>query len=371
MHQVWRELGVAQGRSFVEHDEFVRFTGKNGKTLILYTDPQRLEDHMKSLAPVDAKLIDSFTGAIRSLGSPDMPVLLPMMTLAMMHSRNAGYPIGGSLSVSQALEARYLALGGKVHYKSPVEKILVETAAGAGDHAVGVRLTGGAEHRADIVLSAADGRKTIFKMLDGRYADESVRIPYQKWTRLGVRRDLSDLPHTASWEIDPPVIIGGTERHDVGMRHFCYDRTLAPAGKSVVIGMFPSNHAFWAEVAAEQERYEAEKKHAGITYIDQLDRRFPGLAADVEAVDVATPLTWERFTGNWEGSIEGWMVNRDTAHLAFGKGMSKTLPGLENFYMAGQWVEPGGGVPTAALSGRNVVKLLCKADGKRFEASEA
>ena len=27
--------------------------------------------------------------------------------------------------------------------------------------------------------------------------------------------------------------------------------------------------------------------------------------------------------------------------------MSKTLPGLANFYMAGQWVESGGGTPVA------------------------
>jgi phytoene dehydrogenase-like protein len=48
--------------------------------------------------------------------------------------------------------------------------------------------------------------------------------------------------------------------------------------------------------------------------------------------------------------------------------MSKTLPGLKDFYMAGQWVEPGGGVPTAAMSGRNVIQILCKRDRKSFLA---
>jgi phytoene dehydrogenase-like protein len=50
--------------------------------------------------------------------------------------------------------------------------------------------------------------------------------------------------------------------------------------------------------------------------------------------------------------------------------MGKTLPRLENFYMAGQWLEPGGGVPTAALSGRDVIQLLCRKDKKRFAAVE-
>jgi len=37
-----------------------------------------------------------------------------------------------------------------------------------------------------------------------------------------------------------------------------------------------------------------------------------------------------------------------------------TLPGLQNFWMAGQWVEPGSGVPLAALSGRNIIQLIAK-----------
>jgi len=34
--------------------------------------------------------------------------------------------------------------------------------------------------------------------------------------------------------------------------------------------------------------------------------------------------------------------------------------------MVGQWVEPGGGVPTAFISGRNLIQILCKRDKKKF-----
>ncbi|MFC1979390.1 hypothetical protein ACFLVS_00715 [Chloroflexota bacterium] len=46
--------------------------------------------------------------------------------------------------------------------------------------------------------------------------------------------------------------------------------------------------------------------------------------------------------------------------------LSKTLPGLKNFYMAGQWVEPGGSLPYVAVSGRNVIQIICKQDKKSF-----
>jgi phytoene dehydrogenase-like protein len=49
--------------------------------------------------------------------------------------------------------------------------------------------------------------------------------------------------------------------------------------------------------------------------------------------------------------------------------LPKTLPGLANFYMAGQWVMPGGGVPPVLYSGRQVMQLVCRADRKRFLVS--
>jgi phytoene dehydrogenase-like protein len=55
--------------------------------------------------------------------------------------------------------------------------------------------------------------------------------------------------------------------------------------------------------------------------------------------------------------------------LGFGKRMDKTLPGLDGFYMVGQWVEPGGGLPPAAQSGRNVIQVICKKDKKSFVTS--
>jgi hypothetical protein len=35
--------------------------------------------------------------------------------------------------------------------------------------------------------------------------------------------------------------------------------------------------------------------------------------------------------------------------------------------MCGQWVEPGGGLPTGVMSGRRLVQALCKEDGKEFQ----
>jgi phytoene dehydrogenase-like protein len=88
----------------------------------------------------------------------------------------------------------------------------------------------------------------------------------------------------------------------------------------------------------------------------------------VEVVDVSTPATFIRYTGNWHGSYQGWYPPAD---LLSGGAIAKELPGLDDFYMIGQWVEPGGGLPPVALSGRNVAQIICRRDGKPFRTTRA
>jgi phytoene dehydrogenase-like protein len=295
-----------------------------------------------------------------------------------MHDRDAGYPIGGSLAFARAIERRYLDLGGEIHYKSRVDKILVESVSGREpDRITGVRLTDGSEHHADIVISAADGHATIFHMLEGKYVSDKVRGYYDTLpifppivqVSLGVARDLSDQPHSVNYPLDKPISVAGKVRKRLDFKHYCYDPTLAPEGKSIVEIMFPSNHQYWKTLSEEPERYDAEKKDIAIKVIDQLEKRFPGFADQVEAVDVATPLTYERYTGNWQGSMEGWMPTTKTSEVTMGRSMEKTLPGLDSFYMIGQWVEPGGGLPPAATSARGVIQTICKQDKRDFVTS--
>ena len=75
-----------------------------------------------------------------------------------------------------------------------------------------------------------------------------------------------------------------------------------------------------------------------------------------------------RYTDNWHGSYQGWYPPAD---LLSGAALPKALPGLESFYMVGQWVEPGGGLPPAVLSGRNVAQIICRRDGKPFRTAKA
>ena len=180
---------------------------------------------------------------------PEIPTMVGLSLLAYLHTGNAGFPAGASLEFARAIEQRYLALGGTIHYKSQVEKILVEDEpSGRGSRAVGVRLYNDEVHRADYVISAADGREHHL-----RYARRQVHQPGDP---QALRRPPADLhascrsrwasiatfqsePHWATYLLDEPLLIAGEEYHEIGVKHYCFDPSLAPAGKSAVDVMLP------------------------------------------------------------------------------------------------------------------------------------
>jgi len=183
-----------------------------------------------------------------------------------------------------------------------------------------------------------------------------------------VARTFDELPHSVSGFtlfLDDPINVAGKELTRLSLHVYNFDPGLAPKGKTVIKCMINTEWKYWSELYKDGERYKAEKERLANELLSILDKRYPGLSDQVEMTDVATPVTWVRYTGNWKGSYEGWME----LSLGLGKSIDKMLPGLDSFYMIGQWVEPGGGLPPAARSGRNVIQIMCKRDKKRFSTS--
>ena len=428
-HALWQEIFAIEKLKFIDPDEMVRIVGADGDELNIYTDPGRLEMELLRRAPQDGAAIGEFVDAVRALGRfklldpaqglvgnwhgilHDLP-LFPLMrrlgrmngaqygarfsdplvrsffstgdigkltaiamvlSLAWMADRNAGYCIGGSQAIIRAIEQRIAELGGQIRFRARVEKILV-----ANDTAVGVQLAGGGQIPADWVISAADGHSTIFDMLGGKYADKKIRSIYEKretfssylQVSLGIARDLSDQPFMASYALRQPLEIDpGTQVSNVGFRLFHFDPTFAPPGKTAVTTILQTrNTEFWTGLRTDNPtEYHARKRALAEAVISILDEHIPGgVRQDVEVIDVSTPATILRYTGNWKGSQEGWL-------LKSGEGMGllpNTLPGLERFMMVGQWVLPGGGLPCGPITARPALRAICRKDDVPFTPAE-
>jgi phytoene dehydrogenase-like protein len=431
-HQMWRELGALEGQEFFYHNEASRIES-GGRSLTVSFDPRLLEERMLAVSPGDADLTKEFVRLLSGrsmmgaaslkpaemcgvadwarMGIAILPLLgifrkygrltvqefadrfqdpflrsvvrffidapgwpMPQFPLAVMSgfidgSRNSGVPLGGSQQFVFRIADFYKGLGGEILYKSRVADVIVEN-----DRVKGVRLDDGTSHDADVVIWAADGHKLIFEILGGRYMSDKIKRMFNDWTpvqplvhvALGVARDMSKEPHLVVFEPEKPITVAGEQRRWIPVLHHSFDPSMAPPGKSAVEVWYPTRYDYWESLAGDRPAYEAEKQKIADMTIAELDKRWPGFASQVEIVDVPTPSTYVRYTGNWQGSPDGWYITNDNMKK---QTMLRSLPGLPGLHTIGQWTGPFTGTVMAALSGRQIVQLLCKEYKMPFVAS--
>lgn len=428
VRRIWNELGAFRDCPIIDFEEFVRIENEQGNSFTFYSNIDRLEKHLQELAPYDTEVIEEYCQAARRFakldmlalaagnwwelirmlpylsllkkwmtislkdfskrfkdpflqqafpfiqyGIPEIPVGISLAFLGGLHNRDLGWPSGGSLKFSQAIAERFSELGGNIKYKSKVERILVEN-----NRAVGVRLADGTEYRAEWIISAADGRATIFDMLGEKYIDDRIRqyynnppshLPMNLQVSLGVDRDFAGEPHAIVLLLDRPEQIAGELRERLNIELYGFDPSAAPKGKAVLKVMLDSSYAYWRNLHDQGEVYTAEKGRVAGIVIDLLEKRFPGIKAQVEVIDVATPVTTEHYTGNWQG-LQAFALPGNMMGTMF-KGFTKTLPGLDRFYMVGQWAGATIGISTVAIMGRNLIRSICNQDRRKFAVKES
>jgi phytoene dehydrogenase-like protein len=115
----------------------------------------------------------------------------------------------------------------------------------------------------------------------------------------------------------------------------------------------------------DKAKYDTEKERVAHDVIRIFEERFPAAKGKIEVVDVATPASVIRYTGNWKGSMEGWLM---TPAIGI-RQLPLILPGLKDFYMVGQWVSPGGGLPSGLLTARNVSRRVCRDNRMKWKAA--
>lgn len=416
VYHIWEELGLVQDQKFITHEYYNLAIDEEGNKFFSYTNPDKLQEEMLQIAPEDKKQIKKFVKDVKKFGAKDFPYKaglwnfikqfpslrlwikysLPVkemaekfenptlrnlfelafewhnqttaysiMGMAQMGAKFSGYPIGGSYSIAKALEKRYFDLGGTIAYNSKIKSVIVDD-----DKAVGVELVEGTYEFGDIILSAADGHTTIFDWLKGHYTDETILKIYQNleifppliFISLGVSHDYSQEPHYIFFSLKNPLIIAGEEIFHLEVRNHSFDPTLAPKGKTVFTIAIVTNYDYWAKLKEKRDDYLTEKKKIVESVINGLSELYPEIDDQIEIIDIATPLTFIRFTGNWKGAYQGWLFTKKN----YAAQIPQTLPGLSNFYMAGQWVSPGGGLIGAATTAKAAVKMICKDEKIKF-----
>ena len=287
--------------------------------------------------------------------------ILPF-TLAVFASGNGGRPAGGSRAMAQRMEKKYTSLGGRTEIRQQVKEIIIEKGI-----AKGVLLADGSEVYGDYIVPACDARITFQKLLGGKYTDKKFEQKYADpkayplfsciYASFGVDADLSEYPADFVFQTTPFSFEDGS-KNQLSIKHYCYEPSFSPEGKTIVIAYFHASYDWWKEKRNNIDSYTAEKTRLGNDIIERIENRFPELTGKINLLDVATPATYERYCGAYKGA---WMSFGITPE---GKDLNHDgrIKGIKNLYMAGQWLMPSGGVPAALVTGKWAVQRICRAE---------
>ncbi len=274
------------------------------------------------------------------------------------------YPKGGMLGYAKNLASYYKKKGGEIRYNAMVEQIIVEDKT-----AVGVKLNSGEEIRARLIISNADLKRTYLNLLGKKNISKN---DYKKMVVLepsisgfgvflGVDMDLTKFPsHLTVFndykEIIGPVLEGEFTLNGVAMRipSKIDDSLKSDKGTGIVIlAIAPYEWKNRWKVTIEGERAEEYKKLKE-KYAEQMikiaERAIPGLSENIIVKEIATPITFERYSLNDGG---GWYGPQK------GQRRSSYKYPLDNLILTGANVDSTG-VPTAFISGVKTAEKMIK-----------
>ena len=423
VYKVWEDVGVlGDGVKIIQPESFMQVE-LDGQSINLWQDTDRLKKDMLAISPEDAEAIEEFIGTVCIFKEFAMPGLKPfeMMTIIdklkfLMKMKNAGKPYGkyskmsiedyaskfrhpllrklittylpytynaasmfytfgtfcsgngalpegGSLGMVARMEQKYRNLGGKVFTSHEAVGIDKED-----DRISAVRFKDGSTATGDYIILACDTNETFRhligeEMMDGyfrkRYKNEAEK--YRIYCSINCYLSLDG----KAGDTLPGAIVVDAQTPFLA-KHFDYEPSFAPDGKSVIQTIslqYEDDYDRWKVLYdSDREAYRQRKAEFGEMAKKALEQRFPEFEGKLEVLDVATPVTHERYCNAYKGAYMSFILTpfiKKESHAG-------RLPGLKNLILAGQWLQSPGGLPNAVVTGRFAIQRLCKTAGLKF-----
>jgi phytoene dehydrogenase-like protein len=277
----------------------------------------------------DPRLIGVLTGQYGDYGLPPGQASFFMHAMLVAHYfGGASYPVGGSSRIAATMLPAIEQAGGAVVTSAEVEQIVVERG-----RAVGVRLAGGEQVRAPIVVSDAGVALTYGRLLPADVAARAGLSP----TIPGVPPSLSHVSLYLGLDRDAASLGLGTSNlwvypghdHDRNLARYAADPD-APLpvaylsfpsakdpdfanrhpGKATieVVGVAPWDwFARWQDTRWHKRGgdYDAFKQRLADRLRGELERQCPQVAGAIDHAELSTPLSTRHFAGHPRGEIYG------------------------------------------------------------------
>ncbi|MBN2802281.1 MAG: FAD-dependent oxidoreductase, partial [Deltaproteobacteria bacterium] len=279
---------------------------------------------------------------------------------------------GKSQSLSNAFVEVIRENGGEVNLSNGIDKITLKD-----NRVTGVITENGNFIKTNKIVSNASPFTTMTKMLE----EDQVPPAYKRRLKKATP-SLSSV--TLYLGLSRPSSYAGIENHEVylnnsmnieeqyekcltlgapGVTALCaYDASnpnFAPKGKGVVALTILSSGDQWLKLNPSD--YTRQKELMTEMLMSEAEKTYPEIRSIVETVDISTPVTNMRYTGNPFGAIYGY-ENTPEQNPGFRLDNSSPIDGL---WFAGAWTRPGGGFQGVISSGINVANDLLRESDKK------
>lgn len=430
LYNLWETVGALGKDIPMHRDDRMYTSELNGQQLSLWADPDRTEEEMIKLSPEDEKEIHKLIKSCKLARKAAIPARIPaeLMTakdgfkmlltmgdtlkvfktykgmnvqdvmdkfkhplikclisdftpadsqgnsFAMAYgnfiSGEGGIPAGGSRAIAFRMKEKAESFGCRIMCGKKISKIIVD-----GSQAKGVILDDGTKVEADYIIPACDFSVTFGRLLPKSYLEPLVQEMYKARKAYPVYNTFQ-----VAFAVDTEEDAIGTERiwscpelkftegmHDrITIKSYNYEPGFAPAGKQIIQtlqGGTEDVFEFWKELYKDKDKYKNKKQELAELTMQKIEERFPKYKGKLTILDVWTPMTYVRYCSAYKGFYQSFMISKDSAKKPY---PSAYVEGINNVILAGQWLNPPGGLPGSAISGKFAVQRICKKENREY-----
>jgi prolycopene isomerase len=287
------------------------------------------------------------------------------------------YPLGGMQVISNALADYFKSKGGTLRLNTYVSKILLKKG-----RASGVNLYPGEVVNSDFVISNADWRQTYTKLLDAKHVDDNfVRQIYSNPVSesficvcLGTNLNKDQLSEMSDHNYYLPLHgrlcyernhddLDSFGNCDIYVSISLHDESRAPQNSLAITLMTMAQYNYFSKRAvslhSRGKGYRNLKASVAKQLIKIAEGIIPNLSKNIVTENIATPLTYERYTLNSEGASAGWNWNpRYSFRTDYSSVFGSLKTPITNLLTCGHWCLIPGSVPSSMITGKKVAELV-------------
>ena len=286
-----------------------------------------------------------------------------------LSEKDAGLIQGGSSTFSKNIEKTYRSLGGKFVFNKTVKRIVIEER-----KATGIELSDGTIVNGDFVVASCDAHHLFYDLLEDQHTPKffSDRFEHPEDNPLiqsiflaySVPLEKAKLlPRKMDYSLSG-LSIGPFEFSHLVVLNHAFDEDQNGEKACLVVLNDVDDQVYEYLKGLSKEEYQAEKKRLLEAFKKELSKDLGIVEEEIDPLDMATPLTYERYCNAYHGSYQAFVTTKKAGALMH-KGI---LKGVKNFYFSGQWIMPPGGLPVAVFSAKMAAVRLVHDDKKKFKA---